>query len=164
MTDASPEFTREIKIMSSYDYRDDPNDLRGAHGSDINLILRGPLGAISAKISTGWVSAPLTGHYRHGAGAQERSSRPGVDWGVRDVYPSGSYVGSHSYLPREASDASGPCTWLGAAVCYGDGSYTGADEILELLVAGGSDAVFARLEELYQSWIADRPVVAEASA
>ncbi len=158
------EFTREIKVTASYDHRDDPSDQRGAHGAELVLILRGPLGAIAAKIMTGWMSAPLIGHYRHGFGAQQRAAKPGVDNSVPDVYPNGAYVGSHSYLPREYSSQNGPCDWLGTAVCYSDGSYTAADKVLELLVSGGSDAAFEHLETLYSSWIAERPVIAAADA
>lgn len=156
------DFAREIKVTASYDHRDEPDSQRGAHGAELVLILRGPLGAIAARIMTGWMTHPLTASYVSGH-EQERRRKPGVDNSVIDVYPSGAYVGSHTYVPREFSDANGPCDWLGTAVCYGDGSYTAADEILELLVSGGSDAAFERLEELYQSWIADRAEVAQAT-
>lgn len=160
MSAEQPEFTHEIKILPSYDHRDDPNDHRGAGGAELVLILRGPLGAIVAKVNTGWVTRPLIGHYMPGLKRQNRRDKPGVDARLTDVYPSGAYVGSHSYVPRDnCTDANGPCDWLGGAVCYGDGSYTMADEILRLLIEQGSDAVFTRLEELYRSWIADRPVV-----
>ena len=155
------EFTREIKVYASYDHRDEPNDQRGAHGAELVLILRGPLGAIAARISTGWVSQPLAGSYVPGRGKQLRRDKPGVDNGLTDIYPSGSYVGAHSYEPRQHFEQDGPCDWLGAAVCYGDGSYMASDKVLELLVAGGSDAAFEHLESLYQSWIADRPLTAE---
>jgi hypothetical protein len=79
---------------------------------------------------------------------------------VRDVYPSGGYVGSHT-PERSGNDEEngGFCSWLGTDVCYGTGSYGIADEVLELLVSGGDDAAFERLAELYQSWIVERPVI-----
>jgi hypothetical protein len=152
-------FTREIKILPGYDHRDDMTD-RGAHGCDMILILRGPDGAIAARISTGWMTHPLAGRYVHRGGRQARRDKPGVDAGVAHLYPSGSYVGAHSLKPREAYLSSDPeCSWLDGAPCYGDGSFTMADEVLEALAAGGSDAAFERMASLYQSWILDRPVV-----
>ena len=146
--------TREIKIIAGYDYRDEPNDQRGAHGAELILILRGPLGVIAAKISTGWVARPVIGHVVHGR-PQRRREKPGVDDGVRDCYPSGSYVGSHT--PARIGDDEengGACSWLGTDVCYGTGGYLAGDKVLELLVTQGSDAAFDHLEGLYESWIA----------
>jgi hypothetical protein len=160
-TEPSP-FTREIKVSPSYDYRDDPDTRRGAHGAELVLILRGPLGAVAAKIMTGWMAAPLVGRYVPG-GAQARRSKPGMDGRLTDSYPNGAYVGSHSYLPREDCSEGGPCDWLGSAVCYGDGSYARSDRVLELRVSGGSDAAFEDLETLYQAWIVERPVISSAT-
>jgi hypothetical protein len=157
------EFTREIKVNASYDYRDEPADPRGAHGAELVLILRGPLGAIAAKIMTGWMAAPLVDRFVPGR-EQERRHKPGVDGGLTDIYPSGAYVGCHSYLPREGLEEGGPCDWLETAACYCGVSYSRADRTLERLVIGGSDAAFEDLETLYESWIAERPVIIEASA
>lgn len=152
------EFTREIKIYPSYDHRDEPDDQRGAQGCDLMLILRGPLGAIAARISTGWMADPLVGRYVRGAGKQRRLGKPGVDAGVADCYPSGTYVGSH-YLKRrgEYDVRKEECEYLNGAECYGDGSYVAADEVLLKLTTGGSDAAFEHLEHLYQVWIVEEP-------
>lgn len=152
-------FTREIRVLPGYDHRDEPGDNRGAHGAEIVLILRGPRGAIAAKISTGWVSRPLAGNYAHGRGEQARRGKPGVDSTLATIYPSGSYVGAHSYEPREGFEKDGPCDWLGSAVCYGTGGFMASDKVVEILVAEGSDAAFEHLESLYRSWIESSAVV-----
>lgn len=150
-------FTREMEIYPSYDYRDNPDDGRGAHGCDLMLILRGDLGVITARISTGWMERPLTGEFSPGR-AQFRRPQPGVDHRVMNIYPSGSYVGTHTPAQRYAYDLQqNACEYLDGAPCWGDGSYTEASAILRLLVTGGSDAAFGRLEALYQAWIVERP-------
>lgn len=140
-------FTEGVLVLPAYDYRDDPQDGRGAHGAALVLILRGSLGAISAEFMTGWMINPLAGRYVRSVGKQRRRTGVGVDAGIADVYPSGAYVGSH--IPTIHGD---PCKILGQE-CRGDGSYTLSDQLLELLVAEGSDAVFERMRELYQDWI-----------
>jgi hypothetical protein len=151
------DFTREIKILPGYDHRDDPGGQGGAHGCDMLLILAGELGAITAEISTGWMTRPLAGRMVRGQ-AQSRREKPGIDAGLVDQYPSGSYVGSHSPIRRgEYDTVRDSCGHLGGAPCFSDGSYLAADRILDALVAGGSDAAFGEMAGLYRSWLADRP-------
>lgn len=153
------DFTREIKFTAGYDYRDEPDGRRGAHGTDLWLALRGPLGAICARISTGWMLRPLADSRVVWGQPQERRSKPGCDGDGRHN-PSGAYVGAHSYLPRDGfSDDHGSCGWLGGADCYETGGFTEADRVLEALVSGGSDAAFEHLEGLYRSWIVEHSVV-----
>lgn len=162
MTDTP--FTREIRITPAYDYRDELPGNRGAHGAELVLVLRGPLGAITANIMTGWMPAPLTGSFIRGR-TQDRAQKPGVDAGLQDAYPSGASVAAHCPVRRQHYfDDNGPCDILGTEACYGDGSFSMANEVLKLLVTGGSDAAFDHLETLYQSWIVQRPVPEEAPA
>ena len=156
------EFTREMKISPGYDHRDEPGAHRGAHGCDLWLALRGPDGAIAARISTGWMSNPLAGRLIPGAGEQRRRGKPGLDFGSADSYPSGGFVGAHSLELREGfSPDAEACGWIDGAPCYIQGGFLIADEILKLLTTGGSDAAFERLGELYQAWIVDAPLVAD---
>lgn len=158
----SDEFTQKILVTPQYDHRDGPGN-RGAHGCELVLILRGPLGAIAARLMTGWMSKPLTGHFRPG-GPNQRALHVGVDRLLADGYLSGAYVGAHSYERRWAyMDETHSCDWLDGASCYGDGSYTAADEVLSILVAKGSDAAFDHLATLYQAWIVDRPIEGDRS-
>lgn len=161
----STDFTREVKILPAYDYRDESGDQRGAGGTRMIFILRGPSGAIGASVNTGWVARPLLHHWVQG-GNNQRADRPGVDRTLADLYPSGDYVGAHSFVCREGFDESpGACDWLDSGECYISGSYLAAKEVLGLLVTGGSDAVWEHLTKLHQEWIADRPIVtAEVSS
>ena len=158
MTESSNGFTRRIRVFAGYDHRDDPAGQRGAHGAELVLILRGELGAVSARVMTGWLPSPLAAVFRPGL-IQARRDKPGVDAGVVDEYPIGGFVGAHSFEPREGLSADGPCDWLESAACWSDGSYASGDRVLELLVSGGDEAAFGYLAELYQTWIVGRPVV-----
>lgn len=154
------DFTREIKILPAYDYRDEPGDQRGAGGVRMIFVLLGPLGAISASLNTGWVARPLLRPWNRG-GNNERAGRPGVDRTLVDIYPSGDYVGAHSPVCREGFDVfADECDWLPGGFCHVSGSYLAAKNVLEILVTGGSDAVWEHLSALHQEWIADRPVEA----
>lgn len=150
-------FETSMHVEAGFDHRDEPGDQRGATGAKLVLTLKGPQGAIVAFINTGWMRRPLKSAGVVRGIKQPRRDRPGVDRGVIDIYPSGGYVASHCATPHEGEEDSayGPCSLLGTDVCYGTTGYTTADEILDLLVEEGSDAAFARMAEIYQSWIVE---------
>lgn len=67
--------------------------------------------------------------------------------------PRAAYVDFHSLLPahngQSPLDTDGDCTrWPGRA-CYADRGYTMADDVTDLLVRKGSDAVWTWLEKLH---------------
>lgn len=147
-----------IRILASYDYRDDPNDTRGAHGTDIMLVTKGPAGAITCRISTGWVARPLARGYLRGADRQQRNHKPGVDAALADCYPTGAGIASHSATQdRDYWSGPGPCDVLGG-FCYGDTGFLVSDDILLALVEGGDEAAFAKLDEFYAEWLGPEPV------
>lgn len=148
-------FRREIKVRPAYDYRHDPKDGRGAHGAEIQLILTGDEGAITAAIMTGWVMRPLKASGSFSLAS--RMSKPGVDLPLADCYPSAGLVSAHSALRRENYlDGDQECDLLPGGRCYGDGSYTAGDVILAALIEKGSDGAFAELEGYYAAWITER--------
>ena len=153
------EFTRQIRVRASYDYRDDPNDQRGANGAELVLILKGEIGAVTTNIMTGWMARPLIGLYVPGQ-PQVRLDKPGPDVDLRDGYPIGAEVVAHSFEPRKGFELGrGPCDILESAICYPASSYLAGDKVLELLITGGDDAAFEHLAEIYQRWIVDKPIV-----
>lgn len=141
-----------IRAYAGYDYRDEPDDQRGAHGLDLMIITKGPLGAVTCKIGTGWMLRPLA-HGIVGRGPQERRDKPGVDRTLAGG-PSGFGVASHSLTQdRDWWSETGPCEILEAATCWGETGYLVSDSVVEALVAGGDVAAFARLDELYAAWL-----------
>jgi hypothetical protein len=154
-----PDFEREIKITASYDQRHEPDDQHGAHGADLFFILRGELGAVTARLSTGWVAHPLAGHLSPATvPLKARLPKPGVDAPLRDIYPSGAGVFAHSIAERQNSASEDTCDILPGGKCWCTGGYLIADEVLKTLVTMGSDGVWHQLESYYQEWIADEPV------
>lgn len=151
------DFQREIRFCAGYDYRDDPKDQRGAHGAELHFILRGPLGAISAVVSTGWMLRPLTGRYMRHDGPQDRRDKPGVDGRLNDCFPRGAYILSHALVQRQ-DWWSGPsdCDILGGK-CYGDIGYTVSDTFLDRLLRDGEEGAFAFLAELHDAWLSGDP-------
>jgi hypothetical protein len=153
-----------IRAYKGYDYRDDPNDQRGAHGLDLTLIAKGPEGAITARVGTGWMLRPLAGRYVRSSGPQARHELPGVDAGLHGGYPTGGPVVSH--VPTRLKDwwqSSGPCDVLGLDECFGDIGYLVGDDVLKALIEGGDEAAFAKLDEIYRAWILDEEPGADAA-
>lgn len=153
MTDS--EFRREVKFYPSYDYRDDPDDQRGAGGATLTFILRGPLGAISADVQTYWMLRPHIGATPalYATKPLERGAKPGIDLSLRDASPSGRSVSSHCAEPlKDWWIGPQDCPILGVP-CYGDTGYMVADQFLEALVGGGDDAAWQWLEECYAEWL-----------
>lgn len=150
----SADLTREVRFEKGYDYRDVPNDGRGAHGMDIRFILRGPRGAIACKVSTGWMVNPLVGRFSR-SGNNERRRGVGLDLGVWDHYPSGSGIAAHVAEPPAGKDWLGPddCDVLPGGRCYGDVGYLVADEFVLRLVRDGEDAAWDFLAEIYADWL-----------
>jgi hypothetical protein len=153
-------FTRQIRIRDGYDYRDDPKEQRGAHGMEIQFILRGPLGAITTAIGTGWMARPLRGSYNRGMGPQNRYDRPGVDGRLSDHFPTSQGIGSHC-LEQRREYWFGPqdCDVIGGQ-CYGDHGYMVGDTFLAKLLGEGQEVAWAFLEELHNDWLVAESVEA----
>jgi hypothetical protein len=150
------EFRREVRFSPSYDHRDEPGH-KGCGSVIITFVLAGPLGAISADISTGWLSRPYLGRIYpiHINGPlTPRATKPGVDLlaGHDTLRSAGVY--SHCTENRRPDYWYGPddCTILGAP-CFGAKGYTIGDEFVEALVSGGDEAAWAWLEEIYNDWL-----------
>lgn len=152
----SGEFTREVRFRASYDHRDDTEAKRGAGGVVISFILGGSLGAISADISTGWMSRPYLGTtpaIYAPRPLRPRGTSPGVDLNIG--HQSLHSSGVHSHCTEQRREWwSGPqdCILLNGP-CYGDTGYMVGDQFLEALVSGGDEAAWQWLEECYQDWL-----------
>lgn len=151
----SEEFTTKMVLKAGYDHRDETDEgrLRGCHGADLELVLIGPLGAITTTISTGWMHRPVEGRVIWGQ-KQRRRNKPGLDTLSWDSYPSGAVVASHWRKPvSEYDTASGyDCPWLDGAQCFGSGGYLIADEVLDILISQGDDAAYERMAAIYADW------------
>lgn len=146
------EFKREIQVRPGYDRRDEGG---GADGCTLTLVLTGALGAITAGIDTGWMARPLAGQMLRGS-VQERRVAPGIDADLVNCFPSSRGAYAHSPIRRDGFESErDACPWLGDQQCWYFGRMS-ADDVLEALVSGGSDAAFEAMAGLYKSWLVER--------
>jgi hypothetical protein len=106
----------------------------GRHNAEMHLTVRGDDAEVTLVVGTGWDLPTVPAHHRHSG-------------------PTGRFVEFHTARPRyEGQDRRDPCptgTCKHWAACYVDSGYTMSDEPTRLLVAAGSDAVWAWLEQQY---------------
>jgi len=126
--------TKEVRFRAAYDNRATGGS---RHGMDMSLILKGQRGAVEAVIYTGWYPPEM----------QEKE----IGWQGPIMGP----VIFHTYYHRDANsmdDEEGqPCTILNAP-CFGRWSSLMHEEeqkVLEALISGGDEAVWAKLQEIY---------------
>lgn len=148
------DFTREIRALPSYDYRDDRADQRGCCGVRLFFILQGPEGVITWELLTGLMHRPIAESDQSwsifSGRAPRRATRPGADKG-KDHWTAGPV---HSHVPSKTQEhLRGPekCDFLGE--CFGDSGYLVGDGVLEALTLGGSDGAFEHLEGIYRAWV-----------
>lgn len=150
--------TREVRFDPSYDYRDDGESGRGAHGMEMWLLLKGPKGVVSFSLMTGWMVAPI----RNPAWTifnrdvdPMRDDRPGIDVLTWDCSPTVRGTAVHRPDPNgEKCDfMDGPCNSEVVLSSWGD------EEVLRALVGRG-DAVWDELEKLYKKHLDTLPVSA----
>lgn len=145
-------FTGQLRFVPGF------NDLhnlgphsRGQHGMEIDFAIVGPLGAVSCSLSTNWTPIGLvdendTGYY---GGIVHTGGWKG---GTRDLImaPSGRMVSVHwrTDLGYGIGPDSG-CGYLDDAECYGDISYSAADEVMVDFITFGHAKVLEHLKAWY---------------
>ena len=141
------EFERIYEFSPAFDKRDpEPSKNYGIHGVEIHFVLKGPEGAVSFTLYTGWLLPETVGveraDYRYGKALVENGS-----------YPMPAMLSYH--IPEQREDYQvGPtsCRYVEGGQCWGDGSFI-ADGALDALVTGGSDGLFAFLETWYDDHV-----------
>ena len=106
----------------------------GRHNAEMHFTVRGADAEVSLVIGTGWDLPTVPDHHTHRG-------------------PTGRFVEFHTARPRyEGQDRREPQpgdSCYGWPGCYVDSGYSMSDEPARLLVAAGSDAVWAWLEQQY---------------
>lgn len=135
----SETFERLVEFTPAFDGRDpDPSKNYGVHGVEMRMVLKGARGAMQFVVFTNW----------HLPAVEQ-------DFGEKALYsklylPMGADVGYHSPSPLYAGQGQmAECPYLGGP-CYYDGSGLAAEEMLEVLIAEGGEAVWKRLEDRYR--------------
>lgn len=135
-------FERTVTFRPAFDKRDpDPKKNYGIHGVDIVFLLKGARGAYQFCVSTNW----------HLPNVQaEQDTRPLNEFPYMFHKPMPTDLGYHAHAPQYVGHEpmSEQCEVLGGK-CYYDGSSLAAEDVFNILLSGGSDAVWKHLEERY---------------
>ena len=122
-----PKFTREITFAPAYDSRDQN---RGIGAAIAIFILRGPKGAITWDLSTGW--------YRH-TDEVEPPTPMGIDY--------------HKPRRRKPGEEVGKgCAALQGRPCKSEGTAC-SEHVYYRLLQDGTDGVWEELEKYYVAWL-----------
>lgn len=131
---------RIVEMAPAYDKRDaDPKKNHGICGMQLRFILRGEKGAVQFSALTG-IFLP------HVADELLRK-------GDKDYNPfigMGTDIGYHASEPQYAGQEPRECDLLPGGKCYYDGSSLRAYDFYPTFVSGGSDAVWAMLQQEYR--------------
>ena len=140
-------FERIIEIGKAFDKRNsDPAKNYGIHGANLKFLLKGPKGVIQFVVYTNW-------HLPHVD--RELQSKCMGSHCFRE--PMAADIGYHSYVPMYESQTpiSESCPYLEGNPCYYDGSSLQAQEIFDIMVAQGGDAMWSELETRYVETFGD---------
>jgi hypothetical protein len=136
-------FRREIRVEPAFDKRDpDPRKNYGIHGVTLRFHLIGEEGATQFVVYTSM-------HLPHVA-EELWEKHAGTGW--NPFKPMAADIGYHSPRPMYEghSPMDGPCELIGGRTCYYDGSGLAADKFFPEFLAGGDEAVWKMLEEVYR--------------
>jgi len=128
---------KTIHFYPAFDKRHpDPKQNYGIGGVTIQFILKGELGAVDVVFGTKWYLPEIQ-----------------IDLFHKDKYfevqPTGSGLWYHSPIPNsDGQEATHDCNIIGDP-CYSGVTFLGSDPYRDALLAGGSDAVWRKLEEYY---------------
>lgn len=134
---------REVFASPAYDKRHpDPHKNYGIHGVDLRFYLKGPDAAIQFVIYTHW-------HLPHvQAEMDAKPCDPRFPYMFHKPQPAD--IGYHVRAPlyEGQTPISDDCHLIGGP-CYYDGSTLQAEEVFDVLVRGGTDALWAEMERRY---------------
>lgn len=144
------EFEKRIEFRAAFNRRDpDPKKDFGIHGAEAFFCLRGPAGAVTFTLYTGW-------HLPEVVGAEDASYRYGKTLAEQGHYPMPATISYHSPVRREDYETGQEsCDWIGGVPCFGDGTFI-ADPAFEALIRGGTDGLWEYLEGWYRSRLEGR--------
>ncbi len=139
-------FERIVDFRGGYDLRSgNPGQNYGIHNMEIMFAVKGPLGAVSITISTGWYPKNVQ---------EEQGSMLGSSF--TRIQPWFTDVGSHRKVPKYKGEYAVEHCKLTDGVCYADGtSLWGDEEWKEGFLTGGTDWLWPRMEQLYRHWFED---------
>jgi hypothetical protein len=137
---------RIVQFSPAFDKRDpDPKKDYGVGCVKLNMVVKGPNGAVNFCVQTGWFLPSVIANWK----------LSGM-W-CSSLEPLPSDLSWHSLTPQYAGheQSKEACAWLGYGVhCYCSSTIVGAQPVFDLMLIGGSEAVWRRLEEEYERCLA----------
>ncbi len=129
---------RIIKFYPAFDKRNtDSSKNYGIHCMDIFFVLIGELGAVSFTIFSGWFLPHIDSKTPKGSGAC-------ISYHTLNPVYDGQNVSKDE------------CEWLEGKACYCDSTYIQAEELFNILVAEGDEAMWCELENKYDEVIKNK--------
>lgn len=144
----STQLERAIVLTPAWDRRDpDPTMNCGVHGVEIQMVLKGPKGAVLFTVFTNW-------HLPAVRDELDKMFLANPDLvGLRLRHPLPADVGYHSPSPMYEGQepVSNDCPYVEGGTCYYDGSGLRAKDWFEqILLPKGSDGIWEALETAYE--------------
>jgi hypothetical protein len=141
-------FEKSVEITPAFDRRnDDTHKNYGIHGVDMKFLLKGPKGVIQFALSTNWHLPNVNKELQAGCSCRMHCF----------MEPMATDIGYHSYVPihEDQHPISQSCPYLEGKPCYYDGSSLQAQEIFDIMVSQGGDAMWAEMESRYKDLFGD---------
>lgn len=140
-------FEKIVQFTPAFDKRHpDPSRNYGIGSVRIRFILKGEKGAVQFYCSTKWYLPETIKEYRNSKGVELLDNKEEDCSGI-----SAWDLGYHSPKPMFKGQTSDACDILEKGECYYDGSGLNAFPLAETLVREGSDGIWKKLEEYYES-------------
>ena len=140
-------FERKVSFAAAYD-KTDPNPRKnyGVHGVHIDFTLKGAEGGITFGIATNW-------HLPHVQAKRDAEPLIEGEYGRYMFHkPTPFGVAGHWKVPQYEGQTPRDSCSVTDGVCYCDGSALMGDEVFQALVEGGDEAMWKKLEQVYEDW------------
>lgn len=137
------DFKKTIRMFPAYDKRaDDPTRNYGICCVRMLFVMQGEKGATSWSCHSGMYLPQQV---------VEHGNDPWKRW---QPMPGGVYYCS-PIKRHDHQTGRDDCEWLDGKTCYGDGSMLAGDDVMKALLEEGSEGVWKKLEEFYNSWLVE---------
>jgi len=135
-------FQKTIAFRPASDRRHpEPKKNYGIRGLNIYFALKGPKGAVTFTLYTGWMLPHVINEWM--------MADPKVDRFHYKPMPAGLDFHKPRLLVDSANVTVKECEWLDGAPCYCGGSVTASDEVFELFLYYGEEAIWRYLRGYY---------------
>lgn len=146
------EFERRVTVKPAFErIHDDPARNFGICCALIRFALIGPGAAVSWEVFSGWYLPHVAQRLRKET-AHERYGHGDRSWMRCSLEGHGGAMCTHSPTQIFEHDPKGDkCDLLPGGRCFGDIGFLIGDDLFDVLVAGGDEALWKRMATIYES-------------